>query len=388
MTAPDRIQITHQPRTMTTPDIRAALDTFQQAANRGTAVYLSPELVQELRAALKAEPEGEGPSVEQMYYWALKSIYKYGSDTLSEQADDREWLRAAVAEMVRRAQESLDYGTPIAPPAPPALYIDPEGEDADKQLLEVFYRQMGRGLEVHPAALLRGIRGVRAFQFAPATPPAPEVDPSHIDQLAAIIRKVDGNNSMGAAALAEAILERYSLAFLVDPPAAAPAPGENLATPPAPEPETPPNDAWWHELINEIARVQHVAAGEGQGGRFDLAKAVELWCRPATPPAPEPGEVGELVEFLTPTREQAGAISLEAFTKLRRAATLLQQQEAELAALRGVPVAWCLSDEFENAMKRGGSFNGWKDPGAGANKCDMRLYAIPLPAPQAGEVEA
>lgn len=69
-------------------------------------------------AALKAEPEGEGPSVEQMYYWALKSIYKYGSDTLSERADDREWLRAAVAEMVRRAQESLDYGTPVAQPAP------------------------------------------------------------------------------------------------------------------------------------------------------------------------------------------------------------------------------------------------------------------------------
>jgi hypothetical protein len=44
---------------MTTPTIRAALDTFQQAANRGTAVYLSPELVQELHAALKAEPEGE-----------------------------------------------------------------------------------------------------------------------------------------------------------------------------------------------------------------------------------------------------------------------------------------------------------------------------------------
>jgi hypothetical protein len=45
---------------MSTPTIRAALDTFQQAANRGTAVYLSPELVQELRAALEAEPEGEG----------------------------------------------------------------------------------------------------------------------------------------------------------------------------------------------------------------------------------------------------------------------------------------------------------------------------------------
>jgi hypothetical protein len=44
---------------MSMPDIRTALDTFQQAANRGTTVYLSPELVQELRAALKAEPEGE-----------------------------------------------------------------------------------------------------------------------------------------------------------------------------------------------------------------------------------------------------------------------------------------------------------------------------------------
>jgi hypothetical protein len=52
------------------------------------------------------------------------------------------------------------------PPAPPAPYIDPQGEDADKQLLEVFYRQMGRGLEVHPETLLRGIGGVRAFQFA------------------------------------------------------------------------------------------------------------------------------------------------------------------------------------------------------------------------------
>jgi hypothetical protein len=64
MTAPDRIQITHQPRTMSTLTIRAALDIFQQAANRGTAVYLSPELVQELRAALKAEPEGEGPRLQ------------------------------------------------------------------------------------------------------------------------------------------------------------------------------------------------------------------------------------------------------------------------------------------------------------------------------------
>jgi len=48
----------------------------------------------------------------------------------------------------------------------------------------------------------------------------------------------------------------------------------------------------------------------------------------AAGPAGEPGEVAELVEFLTPTREQAGAISLDAFLKLRRAATLLQQLSA------------------------------------------------------------
>ena len=37
---------------MASPTILAALDTFQQAANRGTAVYLSLKLVQELRDAL------------------------------------------------------------------------------------------------------------------------------------------------------------------------------------------------------------------------------------------------------------------------------------------------------------------------------------------------
>ena len=47
---------------MITPTICAALDAFQRAANRGTAVHLSPELVQALRDALQAKPEGEGPS--------------------------------------------------------------------------------------------------------------------------------------------------------------------------------------------------------------------------------------------------------------------------------------------------------------------------------------
>ena len=52
---------------------------------------------------------------------------------------------------------------------------------------------------------------------------------------------------------------------------------------------TPDDDAWFHELVSEVARVQHVAAGEGQGPRFDLAEAVARCCHPATlPPLSHP----------------------------------------------------------------------------------------------------
>ena len=224
MTAPDRIQITHQPRTMTTPDFRAELQRLVQAYDEHGGRWPEHDeralfdAVEAARAALQAEPEGEGPSEKDLYDLAAEF-----------------------------------NGDPV-----PA---------------------MRRALEVW------------------------------------------GNPLQGA-----------------------PAPGEN----------------------------------------------------PATPPAPEPREVGELhplwylVEFLeghSSFRRQTEPMD-ELAQILSDSVTLLQQQVTELAVLRGVPVAWCLSDEFENAMKRGGSFNGWKDPGAGANKCDMRLYAIPLPAPQAGEVEA
>jgi len=80
---------------------------------------------------------------------------------------------------------------------------------------------------------------------------------------------------------------RGALELWGNPLQGAPEPGENLATPSAPPPQTPPTDDAWRELVSEIARVQHVAAGEGQGARFDLAKAVELWRHPAAPPEPE-----------------------------------------------------------------------------------------------------
>ena len=44
---------------MPSPTILAALNTFQRAANRGTAVYLSLGLVQELRDALETESDAE-----------------------------------------------------------------------------------------------------------------------------------------------------------------------------------------------------------------------------------------------------------------------------------------------------------------------------------------
>ena len=136
-------------------------------------------------AALKAEPEGEGPSVEQMYYWALKSIYKYGSDTLSELADDREWLRAAVAEMVRRAQESLDYGTPVAQPAPE---VSNKQIEAAAKLIYASMRSAAtdshgacdwveRGNSLMQDEARRTARAVLNSQDRPATPttpPAPE----------------------------------------------------------------------------------------------------------------------------------------------------------------------------------------------------------------------
>jgi hypothetical protein len=57
-----------------------------------------------------------------------------------------------------------------------------------------------------------------------AEPPAPaEPDTDAVLTLAAIIREVDGNNSLGAAALAEAILAHPNAASVFQPPAPAPA---------------------------------------------------------------------------------------------------------------------------------------------------------------------
>jgi hypothetical protein len=221
----------------------------------------------------------------------------------------------------------------------------------------------------NPAATCPDCDGVgeprRFHRHPPAGPvPAPEADPSHIDQLAAIIRRVDGNNSMGAAALAEAILERYPLAFLVDPP----------ATQPALEPPSPSGYAYRYRSPFGGTCIRFNGGEEVNGGR--PIEPVPYWfappSAPATPPAPKLGEVGELVEMLTqeaaileahcnkiangecrtlaclqrggyirgtesPDSSVATCPELEKAVAKRRAATLLQQEEAELAALQVAP---------------------------------------------------
>ena len=120
-----------------------------------------------------------------------------------------------------------------------------------------------------------------------------------------------------------------------------------------------------------IAFWSEHCAGEGDAGIIRLAR---FGGRPAPAPA---GEVGELVAWLREEAHYQGSWPDQrpsAAVQLTRAADLLEQRHPA-----PVSVAWCRRDEFANAMKRGGSFNGWKDPGAGYNKCDMQLYALPLP---------
>ena len=146
---------------MSTPTPRAALKRLIELEDAASANGADPDMtawddaVAAGRAALNTEPDR--PTLAEAALCALERI-QHGD--ASSGSDDFDLVANALGQL-RRYDAIL-----------PAPYIDPQGEDADKQLLEVFYRQMGRGLEVRPAALLRGIRGVRAFQFAPATPPA------------------------------------------------------------------------------------------------------------------------------------------------------------------------------------------------------------------------
>ena len=115
---------------MTTPTIRAALDAFQQAANRGTAVYLSPELVQQLRDALKAEPKGEGPTLDHVNLIGFAfqapepgevgelvnslTLIGDGMSALNHEVDSWVVARAATLLLEQEAELAALRGVPVA----------------------------------------------------------------------------------------------------------------------------------------------------------------------------------------------------------------------------------------------------------------------------------
>ena len=156
---PDYIKITHQPKTMATPTISAALDTFEQAANRGTCVYLSPNLVQELRAALKAEPRGQRPSEKDLYDLAAE----FNGDPVPA---------------MRRALEL--WGNPLqGAPAPGGKLAavptpQPEGDWFTVATIAQDMRSRGLAEQMAGDRLLELANGDRSQPARTAAPPEPE----------------------------------------------------------------------------------------------------------------------------------------------------------------------------------------------------------------------
>jgi hypothetical protein len=412
---------------MTTPDIRAALERLVELDKRvedvtGIEIDNWVDAMDAARTALKAEPEGEGPSLEDINDLCAKFNFHLDDTQADSHGESLEILQQMICDALFRwwwrASAALETNSRVR-----------DLQELLAKLLDSLCLP-GHGVtekDWRQACLLAGRYCEPFLSKSSAIEPVPKADPSHIDQLAAIIRTVDGNNSMGAAALAEAILERYPLAFLVDPPAAAPAPGENLATPPAPEPGE----------VGELAQWLHThALNFCVLGRRDWAeqftRAATLLQQQCAPPAPEPGEVGELLTnngVFKGAHGIEGLLSADAFWEqqpygtrlyygdgnadylhrdvLRSVATLLQRQEAELAALRGAP-----GPTFQDAIRlaRGchdysGGHSGtegeaWhgaidlvvdvlKRAAVGAWDSQTRaVYGVGVEAAQAGEVEA
>jgi hypothetical protein len=300
MTAPDRIQITHQPRTMTTPrtaltsddippgplsedDLRRGWNQQADEHNQWESLDSCEQLAwaQALAikadrhaAALKAEPEGEGLTIN-LQIDASPECLKRLCDGLAAAVKPNGGYRASTL-------DDLPLGTGGDQMVQVEWWIPEHGCDSLENTLDAI---KGR--------LLVAVRDWWATALVPtpeATPPSPEVVASEVKELVAALQ-----------ADAECVTAgQPDLMQLTD------------------------------EQLTRIAEILKA---------FILGGWIVPTVEQVTPPAPE-------------------------------------------------PVAWCRSDEFANSMNRGGSFSGWKDPGAGANKCDMQLYAIPLPAPQAGEVGA
>ncbi len=392
MTMPDQIQITHRPRTMTTPSIRTVLERLVELDKRIENVIPGIEIdnwidaMDAARAALKAKPEGQRPTDEDLYdlaaefngdpvpamrraleLWGnpLQGAPEPGENPAAAPAPAPETPAEALAvrpllervaqlgdaigrQTVAQVQQLANQAAVWLRENPPGqlVAIEPRGcpTPGACSCVEPTLQapEPGEAKELHPLwYLIEFLEGHSSFLRR--TDPMDELaqvlsdSATLIKRLASPAYLVVGRPPEGCleplkseSGQVEACTAGVSIELLGDAPRPTYLDAIRLAEgchdysgghrgpamrralelwgnppqgAPAPEPQTPPIDeAWWNELINEIARVQYVAAGEGQGGQIDLAKAVELWRRPAALPEPVPvaecpncGYEGEMV---------------------------------------------------------------------------------------------
>ena len=166
--------------------------------------------------------------------------------------------------------------------------------------------------------LIVQVHGARRAALAQPQPEVVGPDTDSILALAAIIRAVDGNHSLGAAALAEAILSH---------------PGSCWRCAALAQPEAEVVGLSDEELLKLAEQAAHIddgcladAMAEGyplELGAFDILEicraVLARWGRPAPAPA---GEVAELVEWL---RDHAYVLNPSAERKARRICDLLER---------------------------------------------------------------
>jgi hypothetical protein len=275
---------------MTTPDIRTALERLVELDKRvedvaGIEIDNWVDAMDAARAALEAEPEGEGPTLADVDELCAEFGFHYDAD----QGETLEMLRDMISASLAR------WGhPPAAAPAPGANT---------------------------------------------PTPPSPE--PGEVGELVEwihteAIHGPDADEWRRAATLLQ-----------------------QQCAPPASEPReaiqpTGRSGLTWEAAINGLRDVladQTEDAIQRAWQRSRIVTAMDFMAaNTPTPPSPEPGEVAELVEWLNQVAQHLVDNGVTGAPHVRGAAILLEQQEAELATLRGVPVA--VSEELRQIGDR------------------------------------
>ena len=338
---------------MSTTDIRAALDAAEQHAaadvwaGHPLAIILAA-LIKQTRAALAAEVVGEGPVLQWTdnappnedcrydhctaetpfgrFRISWKSWKQFDSPTVDE-TPWGDWYGAfdSVDEAKAACQEEINkrlarWGRPAAAPAPEVGEVGgkaPWGHGFDVKRLTDRLDELADYVTQGPDCVRRN--------FTMRVP----AEPYH-----------DADLVIGTAAR-----------LLRDCLAARP------AAPPAPEP--PAEALAARPLLEQMARFQHSHHSNPWGQMLTLSSRAAAWlrdnppgqpvaieprgcpmpgacaCVELAPPAPLEGEVGDLVEDLGSVANALTDWGMPGLVPIcHRAATLLQQQEAELAALR------------------------------------------------------